>query len=130
VTKVAGLNGHGGGGATRPLPRDGGVEEFHGDSTVGFRPSLHQPFCTNVSPPQRGGAVSALLPRGEPKWRDNYPEGFNHAVAPNCLIGHRSVRFSHTIFRVSIPGQSVSCITVKLHFQERSSAIRTKETNT
>jgi len=25
----------GGGGATRPLPRDGGVEELHGDPTVG-----------------------------------------------------------------------------------------------
>jgi len=27
----------GGGGATRPLPRDGGVEELHGDLTVGPR---------------------------------------------------------------------------------------------
>jgi len=26
-----------GGGATRPLPRDGGVEELHGDPTVGPR---------------------------------------------------------------------------------------------
>jgi len=26
----------GGGGATRPLPRDGGVEELHGDPTFGF----------------------------------------------------------------------------------------------
>jgi len=27
----------GGGGATLPLPRDGGVEELHGDPTVGLR---------------------------------------------------------------------------------------------
>jgi len=27
-----------GGGATRPLPRDGGVEELHGDPTVGLAP--------------------------------------------------------------------------------------------
>jgi len=30
----------GGGGATRPLPRDGDVEEFHGDPTVGPRPKV------------------------------------------------------------------------------------------
>jgi len=28
----------GGGGATRPLPRDGDVEELHADPTVGPRP--------------------------------------------------------------------------------------------
>jgi len=28
----------GGGAAVRPLPRDGGVEELHGDPTVGARP--------------------------------------------------------------------------------------------
>jgi len=28
------------GGATRPLPRDGGVEELHGDPTVGPRPKV------------------------------------------------------------------------------------------
>jgi len=28
----------GGGGATQPLPRDGGVEELHGDPTVGHAP--------------------------------------------------------------------------------------------
>jgi len=29
-----------GGGATRPLPRDGGVEELHGDLTVRPRPKV------------------------------------------------------------------------------------------
>jgi len=29
-----------GGGATRSLPRDGGVEELHGDPTVGPRPKV------------------------------------------------------------------------------------------
>jgi len=29
-----------GGGATRPLPRDGGVEELHGDPTVGPHPKV------------------------------------------------------------------------------------------
>jgi len=28
------------GGATRPLPRDGGVEELHRDSTVGLSPKV------------------------------------------------------------------------------------------
>jgi len=37
-----------GGGATRPLPRDGGAEEVCGDPTV----------STNVSPPHCGGVVS------------------------------------------------------------------------
>jgi len=27
----------GGGGATQPLPRDGGVEELHGDATFDFK---------------------------------------------------------------------------------------------
>jgi len=31
-----------GGGATRPLPRDGGVEELHGDPTVRLRKGLDQ----------------------------------------------------------------------------------------
>jgi len=31
---------HHGGGATRPLPRDGGVEELHGDPTVGPHPKV------------------------------------------------------------------------------------------
>jgi len=34
--------GYSGGGATRPLPRDGGVEELYGDPTVGPRPDLDQ----------------------------------------------------------------------------------------
>jgi len=29
-----------GGGATRPLPRNGGVEELHGDPSVGPRPKV------------------------------------------------------------------------------------------
>jgi len=33
-------NACGGGGDTRPLPRDGGVEELHGDPTVGPRPKV------------------------------------------------------------------------------------------
>jgi len=31
---------YGGGGTTRPLPRDGGVEELHGNPTVGPRPKV------------------------------------------------------------------------------------------
>jgi len=31
---------HGGGGATRPLPRDGGMKKLHGDPTVGPRPKV------------------------------------------------------------------------------------------
>jgi len=30
----------GGGSATRPLPRDGGVKDLHGDPTVGPRPKF------------------------------------------------------------------------------------------
>jgi len=37
LLKSFGLTG-GDGGATRPLPKDGGVEELHGDPTVGPRP--------------------------------------------------------------------------------------------
>jgi len=63
----------GDGGATRPLPRDGGIEELHGDPTVGPRPQgLDQRskmeeavpkinYCINVSPSQRNGAVPAPL---------------------------------------------------------------------
>jgi len=53
-----------GGGAIRPLPRDGGVEELHGDPTVGPHSKVWargQKYCTNVSPPQRGGVVPAPL---------------------------------------------------------------------
>jgi len=45
-----------GGGATQPLPRDGGVEELHGDPQERGGTS-----ASNVSPPQRGGAVPAPL---------------------------------------------------------------------
>jgi len=77
-----------GGGATRSLPRDGGVEELDGDPTVGPR------NCTNVSPPQRGGAVPGsppLFSTGGPKWQDNYPERPDHPVAPNRLENVRVV---------------------------------------
>jgi len=41
---------------------------------------------TNVSPPQRGAVRSPpLFSRDGPKWRDNYPEGPDHPVAPNRL---------------------------------------------
>jgi len=33
-------HGGGGGGATRPFQRDGGVEELHGDPTVRTRPKV------------------------------------------------------------------------------------------
>jgi len=35
ITNHSKVEAPGGGGATRPLPRDGGVEELHGDPTVG-----------------------------------------------------------------------------------------------
>ena len=31
---------HGGGGTTRPLPRDGGTEELRGDPTIGPHPKV------------------------------------------------------------------------------------------
>jgi len=46
------LNAWYGGGATRPIPWDGGVEEFLGDQTVGPRP-----VSANISSLRRGGAV-------------------------------------------------------------------------
>jgi len=74
-----------GGGATRPLPRVGSVEELHGDPAVWPRPKVWTrgqkwkptSFRLNVvvrSPP--------LYLRGGPKWRDNYPDGPDHPVAP------------------------------------------------
>ena len=39
VFRVAKVGG-GGGGTTRPLPRDGGAEELRGDSTVGPHPKV------------------------------------------------------------------------------------------
>jgi len=71
-----------GGGATQPLPRDGGVEELHGDPTVGPRPT----GCTNVSPPQRDGAATVPLTRDGLKWRGNFPEGPDHPATPNRLV--------------------------------------------
>jgi len=87
------------------------VEELHGDPTAGHAPRSGPEVkngrssakgdapkrlgygtvkeevpisCTNISPPQRGGAVPAPSIRevGRPKWRDNYPEGPDHPVAP------------------------------------------------
>jgi len=43
-------------------------------------------ICTNVSPPQRGGAVPAPLTIGGPKWRDNYPERSDHPITPQRLV--------------------------------------------
>jgi len=64
-------DGGGCGDASRSLPRDGGVEELHGDPTVAPCPKVwtigqkwkkwKKKFCTNVSLPQRGGAVPAPL---------------------------------------------------------------------
>jgi len=65
-----------GGGATRLLPRDGGVEELHGDPTCTAPTSRRLNVVVRSSP---------LYARGWPKWRDNYPEGPSHPVAPNRL---------------------------------------------
>jgi len=64
-----------GGGATRPLPRNKGVEELHGNPEI----------CTNVSPPQRSGTIPAPLTRDGPKWRDHFSEGSDHSVSSNHL---------------------------------------------
>jgi len=37
---ILGKDTYGGGGATRPLPRDGGVEELQGDPKVGPHPKV------------------------------------------------------------------------------------------
>jgi len=42
-------------------------------------------FCTNVLPPQRGGAVPSPLTRDGLKWRDNHPDGSGHLTTPNRL---------------------------------------------
>jgi len=54
----------GGGGAARPLTRDEGMVELHGDCTA---PVSH---CLNM-------VVQSLplYPRSGLTWRDNYPEG-------------------------------------------------------
>jgi len=49
-----------------------------------FRMSLHQSAPTS----RRLNVVVQFphpLTRGGPKWRDNFPEGFDHPVAPNRL---------------------------------------------
>jgi len=87
-----------GGGATRPLPRDGGMEEPPGDPIR----ATPQPEVKNVMvrfPP--------LYPRGGPKWRNNYPEGPDHPVAPNRL-GHVSTGGSlRSFFTFSSLGRSL-----------------------
>jgi len=40
--------------ATRPLPRDGGVEEHHGDPTVGPRPKVWTEFKNGRSGAEDG----------------------------------------------------------------------------
>jgi len=40
-------------------------------------------YYANVSPLHRGGAVSAPLSSGGPKWRGNFPEWSEHAVTTN-----------------------------------------------
>ena len=39
-TRISSYTGGGGGGTTRPLPRDGGAEELRGDPTVGPHPKV------------------------------------------------------------------------------------------
>jgi len=100
------------GGATRPLPRDEGVEELHGDPTVGHHPKVWTrgqkwKWCPRWRAGEarmrdsQGGAAPTprrlnvvvrsppLYPRGGPKWRDNYPEGPDHPVAPNRLESYQ-----------------------------------------
>jgi len=69
----------GGGGATRPLLRDGGVEELHGDPTLN-KFTIHDSAPTSR---RRNVVVRSppFYPRGGPKWRDNYPEGPDRPVA-------------------------------------------------
>jgi len=78
-----------GGGANRLLPRDGDVEELHGDPTVWPRPKVWtrgQKFAAPTSCRFNVMMRSlSLYPRGGPKWRDNYPEGPHHPVNPNRL---------------------------------------------
>jgi len=67
-----------GGGAFRPLLRDRGVKKLYGD-------------CTNVSPPQRGGAVLAPPSERWAKMARQLSRGPDHPVAPNRLEFLRSV---------------------------------------
>jgi len=69
----------------RPQMRDnpkGGKLDPAGDVR---RRILQKSYCTNVSPPLRGGAIPAPLPSGEQKWRGNFPEESDHPVTPNRL---------------------------------------------
>jgi len=77
-----------GGGATRPLPRDGGMRELYGGPTVGLgqRSKMEDVAPERLGTSRRVNVVvrsPPLYPRGEPKWRNNYPEGPDHLIAPN-----------------------------------------------
>jgi len=73
----------GGGGSTRPLPRDEGLEELFSAPTY-RRLNVVVRFLS-------------LYPRGGPKWRDNYPEGPDRLVALNRLaLSHSS--YDHQYF--------------------------------
>jgi len=75
------------GGATRPLPRDGGVEELHGDPTVGPRPKV----CT------RGQKWKKWYRRwrvGETRIRDSQGVGESNpaeGVRKRCMMNSPSV---------------------------------------
>jgi len=91
------LDGGGGsGGATRPLPKDGIVEELHGDLTVGPRPKVwtrsQNLFCNNVSPPQRGGAVPPLLREVGRNGKTTYPRCPIIRLHPTIWISILSVQ--------------------------------------
>jgi len=77
----------GGGGATRPIPRDGGAEEILGDQTVRPRPKAwtrdqttsHRCIVVVKSPP-----LYQEVGRKEFAYREAgiVPEGFEHPVVP------------------------------------------------
>jgi len=48
-------------------------------------PKMAAPICTNISRLNVVVQSPPLYPRGEPKWRNNYPEGPDHPVSPNRL---------------------------------------------
>jgi len=93
-----------GGGAIRPLPRDGGVEELHGGPTVGPRPQgLYQRSKTEVVPEMvrcRGsdaGQSTKMLVRSWRGFRTRCRGCLSVVVFVNAafLIGNKNTIYTH-----------------------------------
>jgi len=104
-----------GGGATRPLPRDGGVKELPRRPNSRATPqgmdqrskmeevvpkmarrrgSDAGQLGTNVSPPQRGGAVPAPLSERWAEMARQLPRGARPSGSPQSSSAHHSAKHS------------------------------------